>query len=309
MLKIAIIGGGAIGSLFAAKLSPLAEVWLFSQWQDHINVIQQRGLRLTELDGAKITVNVNATAALEQINRPVDVVIIAVKSHQTIIASRRAAALLGQTGIAISVQNGLGHLEQIGAILGKERVLQGVISHGATLLGPGHIRHAGTGPVYLATRPNIQAQLQHLQNLFNQVGFETNLATNLDTVLWGKLVINVGINALTAILRLPNGFITTLEPARQVMAAAVAEAIAIAQAKGIPLPYDDPQTEVKRVAQATATNRSSMLTDVLRGVPTEIEVINGAIVQIGAELGIPTPVNQTLLHLVKAFEASYQDHL
>jgi 2-dehydropantoate 2-reductase len=141
--------------------------------------------------------------------------------------------------------------------------------------------------------------------LFQAAGFEAHLADNVDNLVWGKLIVNVGINALTAILRVPNGALAELPAARTLLERAVVEAVAVVQAKKITLPYENPVERVVGVARATAANRSSMLQDVLRGAPTEIGVINGAIVHEGERVGVPTPVNQMLTDVVRAIEASY----
>ncbi len=303
-MKIAIVGAGAMGGLFGAKLSLLADVWLVDPWTAHVQAMQRDGLRLMELDGTESVVRVRAVTDPATVDDKVDLAIIFVKSHQTTEAARWAGQLLKPDGLALTLQNGLGNLETIAAVVGAARAVQGVTSHGATLLGPGQVRHAGQGPTHLATRPAIGDQLNAVAALFTEAGFEVHLSDNLDGLIWGKLIVNAGINPLTAILRVPNGRLAEVEPARALMVAAVDEAARVARAKGITLPYDNPQQQAVTVAVATAPNRSSMLADVLRGAPTEIDVINGAIVREGARLDIPTPVNQALVWLVKALEAT-----
>jgi 2-dehydropantoate 2-reductase len=190
-------------------------------------------------------------------------------------------------------------------VLGAERCVQGVTSHGATLLGPGHVRHAGAAATHIAASPEAAVHVRHIADLFTRAGFETHVSDSLDSLLWGKLIINVGINALTAILRVRNGLLAEVEAAYAVMCAAVDEAVAVVRGRGVALPYEDAPERARGVAIATAANRSSMLADVLRQQPTEVDVINGAIVREGARLGIPTPVNQTLVWLIKAMEATY----
>jgi 2-dehydropantoate 2-reductase len=130
------------------------------------------------------------------------------------------------------------------------------------------------------------------------------LSDDLDALVWGKLVVNAGINALTALLRVPNGALAANMPARALMASAIAEAAAVAQARGTALPYADPLAHTLAVAHATGANHSSMLQDVLRGSPTEIDAINGAVVREGLRLGVPTPVNSFLTDLMRALDAT-----
>jgi len=303
-MRIAIVGAGAMGSLFGGKLSAAADVTLLDPWPEHVAAMQRDGLRITELDGGETTILVTATADPAAVPEA-DLVIIFVKSHATQQASQWASQFLAADGLALTLQNGVGNGETMAELLGAERVVSGVTSHGATLLGPGRVRHAGTGPTHVATRPEIADKLADVAAVFEQAGFEVHLSDDLDSLVWGKLIINVGINALTGILRVPNGQLVEIPAAGELMAQAVAEAVAVCRAKGIELPYDDPLGRVQEVARATATNRASMLQDVLRGVPTEIGVINEAIVREGGRLGLDTPVNQFIVTTIQAIEGSY----
>jgi 2-dehydropantoate 2-reductase len=303
-MRVAVAGVGAMGSLFGGKLSAVAEVTLLDQWAEHVTAMQRDGLRIVELDGSETTVPVTATTDPAAVPE-VDLVIIFVKSHATRQASQWASRFLAPDGLALTLQNGVGNGETMAKVLGAERVVAGVTSHGATLLGPGRVRHAGEGPTHVATRSEIAEKLVGVATAFEQAGFEMHLSDDLDSLVWGKLIINVGINALTAILRVPNGQLVEIPAASALMAQAVAEAEVVCRAKGVTLPYDDPLGRVQGVARATATNRASMLQDVLRGVPTEIGVINEAIVREGNRLGVPTPVNEFLVTTIRAIEGSY----
>jgi 2-dehydropantoate 2-reductase len=303
-LRIAVVGAGAMGSLFGGKLSAVAQVTLLDPWGEHVSAMQRDGLRIVELDGSEATVPVTATTD-PAVVPTVDLAIIFVKSHATRRASQWASHFLAPDGLALTLQNGVGNAETMAEVLGADRVVAGVTSHGATLLGPAHVRHAGKGPTHIATRPEIAEKLAHVVAAFEQVGFEVHPSDDLESLVWGKLIINVGINALTAVLRVPNGQLVEIPAAAALMAQAVAEAEAVCRAKGVTLPYDDPLGRVREVARATAANRSSMLQDVLRGVPTEIGVINEAIVREGQRVGVATPVNELISSVVRAIEDSY----
>jgi 2-dehydropantoate 2-reductase len=303
-MRIAVVGAGAMGSLFGGKLSAGAEVTLLDPWAEHVAAMQRDGLRITELDGGETITPVTATADSSAVPG-VDLVIIFVKAHATRQASQWASDFLASDGLALTLQNGVGNAETMAEVLGAERVVAGVTSHGATLLGPGRVRHAGKGPTHIAARPEIAEKLADVATVFEQAGFEVHLSADLDSLVWGKLIVNVGINALTGILRVPNGQLVEIPAASELMAQAVAEAVAVCQAKGVTLPYDDPLGRVQEVARATATNRASMLQDVLRGVPTEIGVINEAIVREGKRLGVSTPVNEFIVTTIRAIEGSY----
>jgi 2-dehydropantoate 2-reductase len=144
-----------------------------------------------------------------------------------------------------------------------------------------------------------------VRDILDSAGFNAQVSDDLEGAIWGKLVINGGINALTAITRLNNGRLLEFEGTRGVMRVAVTEAVMVAKAKGIKLAHKDPLTQVEEVCRLTATNVSSMLQDILAKRRTEIDAINGAVAKIGNELGVPTPVNSLLTSLVYTIESSY----
>jgi 2-dehydropantoate 2-reductase len=144
---------------------------------------------------------------------------------------------------------------------------------------------------------------------FNAAGFRARAEADARRFIWGKLIINVGINALAAITRLKNGRLPELGSLRPVMAEAVAEAVAVCGALQISLPFPDPRGKVEQVCRDTAANVASMLQDILKHRKTEIEFINGAIVREGRRVGVPTPVNATLTALVKALEETHEERL
>ena len=302
-MRITIIGAGAMGSLFGGLLSSVAQVELVDPWREHVEAVRREGLRLVEPDSERV-IQITATTDPGQI-APTDLAIVFLKSHQTEWGAEIARSILKPDGMALTLQNGLGNRDVLARVLGADRAWQGVTAHGATLLGPGKVRHAGRGPTHLETRPEIADRAEQVAALFQQAGIETHLSPDLDSLIWGKLVINVGINALTGILRVPNGMLREIGPACALMDAAVEEAMQIVRAKGIRLPYDDAIQKVHDVSLATGANRSSMLQDVLRGSLTEIDVINGAIVREAGALGLQAPVNKMLTELIKAIEASY----
>ncbi|MCM8795722.1 MAG: 2-dehydropantoate 2-reductase, partial [Candidatus Omnitrophica bacterium] len=229
-----------------------------------------------------------------------------VKAYNTKEAITQAKALVQDNTHVLTLQNGIGNIEIIGEVTGQERVIGGVTNLGATLLGIGHVRHAGRGETIIGRLDGrITPELRTLRGLFNKVGLETKISRDIKGLLWSKLIINVGINALTAITRLNNGRLIEFEGTRKVLREAVTEAIRIAKRKRIKLIYDDPLAKVEAVCEATSGNISSMLQDVLRKKRTEIDFINGVIVRQGQELSIPVPVNTLLVDLVKTIESSY----
>ncbi len=263
-MRIAIVGAGAMGSLFGAMLSSVSDVYLITLSEEHVQAINKNGLVIEKTDGTSETYHIFATTDPSEVEPDVDLVIIFTKSYSTEAATNTAKPLLGRKGLALTLQNGLGNLEVIANIVGKERAIAGVTSHGATLVGPGHIRHAGEGPTYIGSISHLSQSLNRIVETFQAGGINVSLSENLDSLIWGKLIINVGINALAAILRVPNGVLGVTSECKKIMANAVLEAETVAKAFGIELPYDNPLEAVKKVCENTAENRASMLQDVLK---------------------------------------------
>ncbi|AOY59865.1 MULTISPECIES: ketopantoate reductase family protein [Desulfococcus] len=303
-MRIVIIGAGAMGSIFGAMLSSTSDVVLLDLLENHINTITETGLTIERTDGSRRIFRLHGTTDPATLAPTFDLAVIFTKSFDTPKAVLTADSLLKPTGVALTLQNGLGNLDDIVRVLGTERALVGVTSHGGTIIAPGHVRHAGEGLTYIAGASPDTRGVQAVVSAFRAAGIDTDRTDNPDTLIWGKLIINVGINALAATLRVPNGVLAMTPACEILMARAVDEAVAVARQLHITLPYDDPLAQVKAVCRKTAQNRASMLQDVLRGARTEVGVINRAIVEKGAALGVETPCNRFLSEIIEALEAT-----
>lgn len=305
-MKIAVLGAGAMGSLFGGLLSEAGhEVWLVDIWEEHIRAINERGLVLTGASGQRTLRDLRAVTAAEEAGKA-DLVIVFVKSTSTEAAVKGACPLFGTDTLVLTLQNGLGNIERISSVVPISMIIAGTTAQGATVLGPGEIFHAGKGLTMIGELDGPPTpRVEKIARAFNEAGIETGVSDNVVGLIWGKLLVNVGINALTAILRMKNGEILNYPEAVEILEMAVKEATVVAMAKGITLPYEDPVSHTKEIALATSGNRSSMLQDVTNRRKTEIEMINGAIVREGEALGIPTPVNRVLVGLVRAMEERY----
>lgn len=306
-MEILIIGAGAMGGLFGALLAPLANVCLITTNTSHAEAIEKSGIRLTDMAGKTTSTRLRAIIDPKHYHQQADLVLICTKAGATEAAAHTASGLLAKDGLVLTLQNGLGNLERIAAVVGPERVAAGTTAQAATLLAPGHIRHAGQGATALAPAqgfPDQRRQLETIAELFNRAGIATHITGDIDALLWSKLIVNVGINALTALLRVPNGALIQSRACEQLMLDAVDEALAVAKALGINIDFALQQERVRQVCDLTRDNRASMLQDILHGRPTEIDVINGAIVAKGSETGVATPINRMLTRLIKALEAT-----
>lgn len=305
-MKIAIVGAGAMGCLYGAKLSavPENEVFLIDVWKDHIEAINENGLQMEE-NGAFLSYDqVKGITNAEQAGS-CDLAIVFVKSTLTRQAVQSNQAVFGPDTVALTLQNGLGNIDLIRAEIGDQNVIAGTTAHGATMLGPGKMRHAGSGKTIIGELSGKQTdRIEKISEVLNKAGLETEISDNVIGLVWDKLLVNVGINALTGITKLQNGELLKHPEIEELLEEAVSEAQAVAAAKGIALSYDDPVAHTKAVCAATAANRSSMLQDVLNQKQTEIDMINGAIVREGAQAGIAAPVNLVLTNLIKFIQKS-----
>jgi 2-dehydropantoate 2-reductase len=304
-MKVAIIGPGALGCLLAAKFALAGvEVRLVDYRPERARLLARRGLILSTPGGTAVRVEVKAGGVLEA--APADLAILTVKAHQTAAAVRDLPRLIAAGGLALTLQNGLGNLEEMAKAAGPERLLGGASILGATKVGEGEVLLAGLGPTYIGAPAGSAVSREEaaaVAALFRRAGLPCEVRIDIEAVLWEKLLVNVGINPLTALLQVKNGELPRIPPAWDLAVTAAAEALAVARASGIDLTVD-PQTRLTEVCTATAANRSSMLQDVLAGRKTEIDALNAQIVSRGASDNIPTPVNRCLTQLIRALEAA-----
>lgn len=304
-MKIAIIGAGAMGSLYGGGLSASGnEVYLVDLWKDHVDMINDKGL--TIMEGKTGTV-ARPVAVTESKNiGTVDLAIIFVKSIHTEIAVKNNKCVLGENTFVLSLQNGYGNIEKIARFVKEENIIAGTTAHGATMVGPGCIEHAGIGDTHIGLVKNSNLErLEEVRNILEKAGFRTCISENVMELIWAKILINVGINALTAILQIRNGQLLEYEESVEMMNLAVTEAVGVANASGMSFDAEKTIEIVAGVASKTARNKSSMLQDRLNGRKTEIDTINGAIVSVGSKHGIETPVNVMLTNLIKIIEKTY----
>jgi 2-dehydropantoate 2-reductase len=306
-MNFLVVGPGAMGCLFAARLKKAGHtVTLLDYRQERAQFINENGIRVEGVTG---NYRIHVPTSTKRSSTTPDAVLICVKANQTREAAQGFKPWLGKKARVLTLQNGLGNLEVLEEVFGRDRVLGGVTAEGATLLGHGHVRHAGQGQTIIGPEKESGSAVGEIVAVFNESGFETRAVSDVTEPVWGKLVINVGINALTAITRLKNGRLPEVDGTRVVMEEAVKEATAVAHAKGIRLPYSDPLERVLTVCRATAGNISSMLQDMLNQRITEVMFINGAIVKEANALGIPTPVNFALTCLVRAIQDTYHERV
>jgi len=297
-MRVVIVGAGAMGSLFGFFfLKAGKDVWLLDNDSELARHINDNGLCVEGISG-KDRVLIPITTNVDEIKWG-DIIIIFVKAYDTAKAILGAKPLIGHNSVVLTLQNGIGNLEEIAKAVEKKGVIAGTTAQGATLLGPGHVLHAGRGETIIGELNGKKTErLDKIRNFFESAGISTQITTDVTGLICSKLLINAGINSLTGITGLHNGELLDFEETGEIMHKTVDEAMEIVSQKRIRLVYENPREKVDSVCHATARNISSLLQDLSKKKKTEIDFINGAIVREGDNGGIRTPINQALTHLI-----------
>jgi 2-dehydropantoate 2-reductase len=308
-LKIAILGAGALGCAIGATLTEGGhETWLLDRSPVHVGTMRRDGLQIDDETGSR-SIAVRAATHADEIG-VVDLVVVLVKSFHTDAAMRGAPALVGPDTSVLSLQNGLGHEDILADIVGRERVLAGKTYVGGVLRGPGHILSGVKGKAtYIGELDGrLTPRVQAIAEAFNAAGLLTTVSDNIMGTMWDKLLVNVATGALTGITRLTYGQLYDEPLLKATALAAVSEAIAAAQAAGVRLSMTDPEQAWTLAADGLSPAfKTSMLQSLEKGSATEIDFINGSVVRWGERLGVPTPVNSTLVSCIKGIERAMRD--
>lgn len=301
-MQIAVIGAGNMGCLYGANLARAgAQVTLVDPWEEHIRQIQRHGLRMDGLHG-EFAVPVGATTDPAAIAGQADLALILVGTYATPAAAASARTVLKAEGYALTLQNGLGNIEVLQEVLGTARVMAGLSFHSADLRGPGQVSHTNEGHTYLGELDRSQTpRLEALAALMEKAGMNPVLEADITATIWGKLVLNCGINAVCAITDLRPGHIREVPELDEFQTRIIAEVVALALAKGIRLPNPEPLQEIKEYC-ARKFHRVSMLQHLARGRQTEIDALNGYVARESKKLGLPCPYNESLTSLIKGLQ-------
>jgi 2-dehydropantoate 2-reductase len=295
-MDILIVGTGALGVLFAARLARAGQnVTLLGTWQGGLKALKQKGARLVDENGAEQSYSIKVTDNPHDCTGAKNAIVL-VKSWQTERVALQLAECLAADGFVLTLQNGLGNREMLAKTLGMDRVVLGTTTTGATLLGPGLVKAGGEGLLSVEAHPAIGSLVEALKS----ANFKLEIVKDVKSLVWGKLIINASINPLTALLRVSNGELLKSSSARRLMKALAEEAAAVASSENVNLPSDNPAAMVEEVARKTGANHSSMFQDIKRGAPTEIDAICGAVTRAGQRHNIPTPINKACWQLVQA---------
>jgi len=305
-MKICVIGCGAVGSLFAAHLAKAGEVevWAYDVWKEHTDAIRAKGLRLS--GAADFTAQLNATSDPKSLPR-CDYGIVATKAIHTGAAIAQVAHIFDDNSAVCSVQNGVGNEEIIAEHV--KLVIRGTTFPAGHPIAPGHIGYDIVGDTWIGPfepTNTPMAKVEELAGLITRAGMNTIALQDARGAQWTKLIFNAATNPVGALTLLHHGAATRFAPTGQLFDDLIAEGEAVARKLGIEL-HGDPRALVQKGANAPGKHRASMLQDVIAKRQTEVDFMNGAIVQWGEKIGVPTPLNRTMWELIKGLEHAWKD--
>lgn len=293
-MKILVMGAGAVGCYFGGLLAKAGHTVEFVGRQSHVDAINARGL-LVETAASTEYVPARAHTEPSRIATP-DVVLVTVKSADTVAAGAALKPVLAPATVVLSLQNGVDNAERLSKAIGQP-VIPTVVYVGVEMAGPGHVKHHGRGDIVMGPSP-IGPEIAPM---FQKAGIPTTVSSDINATLWTKLITNCAFNALSAAGRIPYGPLLEVPGVRAVISGVIRECVAVAAACGVSLPSDI-ETKTLAIPVAMPNQYSSTAQDLARGKPTEIDFLNGYVVRKGEELGVPTPSNQALQVITKLIE-------
>jgi len=300
-VKITLVGCGALGGFFAARLLAAGEeVQILQRPGKRFEELRREGLRFRETSG-EISVFFPSLACSPEELPPSPLVIVAVKAWSTSSVAPFIPELLEKSGWVLTLQNGLGNAEILAERVEKNSIVLGPCTYGARLDSQGTVCAAGDGELLLGPLRK-ERDLTPLKALFEGAGFRTVLREDPLPLLWEKLVYNATINPLSALMRCPNGDLLASEDLRKIMEDLVRETLEVAREEGVVLNREECLEKCFSICRKTGSNRSSMLQDVEAGRPTENDAISGQVVLRGQRRGISVPCTQNLWSLLRGID-------
>lgn len=304
LTKIAIVGAGAMGSVYAALLADAGnDVWAIDPWTDHVEAIATRGLRIDGPSGTRV-VHLNATTDPSEVGA-CDLVVIATKARDVEGACEATRLLLGPATVVLPIQNGIGSADRAAEILGPDGIVVGVVGgFGASMVGPGHVHHHALELVRLGeyvSQP-VTSRLQAIAGSWRRAGFKVEVYDDVNALIWAKLLCNVAFSGPCAVLGCTIGEIVADPHGWELVQLCVHEAWKVREALGVDIGVTDPVAYIADFASKMSGAAPSMVRDLAAGRPTEIDIINGAIPPLAAKHGLSAPFNEAVTLVVHARE-------
>ena len=306
VMKIVVIGGGAMGCLYGAYLSQKHEVIMLDSFQMQVDAINEHGITVLEEDGTEQHfANVKACLSGEY-SEVADLIIVFVKSIFSEDALQANRRLFGEHTLVMTLQNGAGNDRKIEKYVAKKNVIIGTSKHNSVNMGGGKVRHSGHGVTTIGSNLKDNKNLEKIRDILDESGFSTEITDDIQRIVWSKLFVNLSINTFTAITRSPIGSMIDNSYAWDFAEKMICEAVDVAEADGTHFSYMEVLNMVHHVCEDAGKGYSSMSQDVMNCRPTEIDAINGAIVAQAKLYNVPVPYNSLIVDLIHAIEGSYK---
>jgi len=306
-MKIAIFGVGAMGSVYAGLMAEAGhEIWAVDIWREHVDAIEQSGLRVEGASGDRVVPGIHATTNAEDVG-DCDLYVLATKASGVGPAAKKIAPLMGPESMVITIQNGLGAGERIAEFMDTDRVLLGVADgFGASMKGPGHVHHSAMNLIRVGEmNGGMSDRLQRITDVWQQAGFNAKAFADIDQLIWGKYICNAAFSGPCTVFDRTLGELMADPASWSIAQGCALEVFALGQAKNIAFTFDDPIDYVTAFARKMLDARPSMLLDHHARRPSEIDAINGMVVELGQQLDIATPYNEVLSAVIRQREADF----
>ncbi len=306
-MKIAIFGVGAMGSVYAGLMAEAGhEIWAVDIWQEHIEAINQTGLRVEGASGDRIVRGINATTNAEDVGN-CDLYVLATKASGVGAAAKTIAPLMGPESVVITIQNGLGAGERIAQFMETDRVLLGVADgFGASMKGPGHVHHNAMNLIRVGEmNGGVTERLKRITGVWQEAGFNAKAFEDIDQLIWGKYICNVAFSGPCTVFDRTLGELMADPVTWSIAQGCALEVLALGNAKNVAFTFDNPIEYITAFGNKMPDARPSMLLDHHARRPSEIDAINGMAVELGKQLDIPTPYNELLTAVIRQREAEF----
>lgn len=296
-MRIAVFGAGGVGGYFGGRLAQAGEEVVFIARGAHLEAMRANGLRVDSLQGDFTVHPVHATDAPAEVGKA-DVVLVAVKAWQVPEAAAAIQPMLGKATFVVPLQNGVEAPEQLAAVLGKECVLGGLCHIVSYIAGPGHIRHAGIEPhiAFGELQGRKSERAEALKATFNRAGVWAEVPDDIQAAMWEKFLFIAAISGVGAVTRAPAGVMRRLPETRGFLESAMKETAIVGRGHDVNLPEDVVEETLAFIDNLPEGATASMQRDIIEGRPSELHSQNGAVVRLGAEVGVPTPTHAYLYH-------------
>ena len=301
-MRIAVLGAGAMGSLYGGYLSRKHDVILVDVNRAVVDAINANGVTIHEPDGS-VTVCHPLGAVSTAGMAPVDLIIVFVKAMFSESALSNNRGLIGPDTCIMTLQNGSGHEDTLTKFVDRAHVVIGTTQHNSAVVGPGEIRHGGSGITHVGCIEGDVSRLQYIADAFCESGLEADCSADVQKLIWGKMFTNVSASVLTGVLQAPLGFIASDKNAWALCETLVREAVAVAAGEGLEFDAEEKVAEVRRVCENSPAGITSICADLSKGRRTEVDTISGSVVRASRRNGVPAPTHAAMVALVHAMEA------